>query len=217
MSTFPENALWSAAHEPLRPTSLRVRPVQRAARSAAASTVAARVLGHPGRPEGRGAGRFQQGDRDRSKLRPGLCQSGPDLSADRQARSRARRLQQGALDRSPTMRSPISAAASSTGCAANRSRHSPTSTRQSTYGPIAGRPITIAAACSTRASDNTSSPSTIFTTAIGLSPQESEPFIARGLSYIAIGDFKAGASDLDDAVQLDPQNLAGLDEPRACL
>jgi tetratricopeptide (TPR) repeat protein len=46
-----------------------------------------------------------------------------------------------------------------------------------------------------------------FTTAIGLSLQEIDPFIARGLSYMAIGDFKAGASDLDDAVQLDPQNL----------
>ena len=45
-----------------------------------------------------------------------------------------------------------------------------------------------------------------FTTAITLSRQ-TEPVVARGLSHIAINDFKAAASDLDDAVQLDPQSL----------
>ena len=31
--------------------------------------------------------------------------------------------------------------------------------------------------------------------------------IARGLSYLAIKDFKAAASDLDEAVQFEPQSL----------
>jgi Tfp pilus assembly protein PilF len=40
-----------------------------------------------------------------------------------------------------------------------------------------------------------------------LSPQQGEPFVARGLSYMAIKDLKAAASDLDDAVQVDPRNV----------
>ena len=33
------------------------------------------------------------------------------------------------------------------------------------------------------------------------------PFVARGLSYLAVDDLKSAASDLDDAVLLDPQNI----------
>ena len=52
-----------------------------------------------GAPLRGGARRLQQGDRDRSQLRAGLCQSRAGLSRDRQARSRARRLRQGDPDR----------------------------------------------------------------------------------------------------------------------
>lgn len=45
-----------------------------------------------------------------------------------------------------------------------------------------------------------------FTTAVGLS-RTAEPLVARALSYIAINDFKAAASDLDDAVQMEPESL----------
>ena len=34
-----------------------------------------------------------------------------------------------------------------------------------------------------------------------------DPYVERGLSYLAVGDNKAAAGDLDDAVQIDPQNL----------
>ena len=37
--------------------------------------------------------------------------------------------------------------------------------------------------------------------------QQAEPFIARGLSRLALNDPKAAASDLDDAVTVEPQNL----------
>jgi Tfp pilus assembly protein PilF len=47
-----------------------------------------------------------------------------------------------------------------------------------------------------------------FTTAIGLPPaQQVEPMVARALSYIATSDFKSAASDLDNAVEIDPQSL----------
>ncbi|MEA2934375.1 MAG: hypothetical protein QOD74_1021 [Variibacter sp.] len=45
-----------------------------------------------------------------------------------------------------------------------------------------------------------------FTTAMGLS-RKAEPLVARSLSYIAINDFKSASSDLDDAVQMDPESL----------
>ena len=39
-------------------------------------------------------------------------------------------------------------------------------------------------------------------------PKHAPPdFIARALSYMSVNDFKAAASDLDDAVSTDPQNL----------
>ena len=31
--------------------------------------------------------------------------------------------------------------------------------------------------------------------------------MARGLSYVAVGDLKAAASDFDDAVQIEPQSV----------
>ena len=46
-----------------------------------------------------------------------------------------------------------------------------------------------------------------FSTAIGLSPNEAEPFIARGQSYIAVRDYKAAVGDLDNAVAAEPQNI----------
>lgn len=47
-----------------------------------------------------------------------------------------------------------------------------------------------------------------FTTALGLMRQQREPIlIARGLSHIAMNDFKAAAADLDLAVQGEPDNL----------
>ena len=39
-------------------------------------------------------------------------------------------------------------------------------------------------------------------TAIGLSRQQAGPFVARGLSYLAINDQKSAASDLDGAVRM---------------
>ena len=45
-----------------------------------------------------------------------------------------------------------------------------------------------------------------FSTAIGLAPQEVDPLIARGLSYLAVNDLKAAAGDLDQAALMDQQN-----------
>lgn len=45
-----------------------------------------------------------------------------------------------------------------------------------------------------------------FTTSLGLS-QQAEQLIARGQSYMAVNDFKAAATDLDEAVQREPENL----------
>ena len=44
-------------------------------------------------------------------------------------------------------------------------------------------------------------------TAIGLLQQQAEPYIARGLSRLALGDLKVAAGDLDDAVTIDPGSL----------
>jgi Tfp pilus assembly protein PilF len=46
-----------------------------------------------------------------------------------------------------------------------------------------------------------------FTTALALTTQKADLFVARGLSHLALGDHKAAASDLDEAVQMQPQNL----------
>jgi len=46
-----------------------------------------------------------------------------------------------------------------------------------------------------------------FTTALGLTTQKADLFVARALSNLALGDPKAAASDLDEAVQMQPQNL----------
>ncbi len=56
------------------------------------------VLGRAGRNQ-EALARLRQGDRDRFQLRAGLCQSRAGLPPDRQARSRARRLQSRADDR----------------------------------------------------------------------------------------------------------------------
>ena len=48
-----------------------------------------------------------------------------------------------------------------------------------------------------------------FSTAIGLAGQKSESYVARALSYLALGNTKAAAEDLDQEVQLDPRNLRG--------
>ena len=69
------------------------------------------------------------------------------------------------------------------------------------------KPITIAA-CSIRARISTHFAIDDFSTAFGLSTQKAEPFVARALSYLAIGDNKSAADDLDQAVQADPQNLS---------
>ena len=45
-----------------------------------------------------------------------------------------------------------------------------------------------------------------FTTALGLTTQKADLFVARALSNLALGDPKAAASDLDEAVQMQPQN-----------
>jgi len=37
-------------------------------------------------------------------------------------------------------------------------------------------------------------------------PQQVEPLLARSLSYLALGQAKEAAADLDEAVQDDPQN-----------
>ena len=38
-------------------------------------------------------------------------------------------------------------------------------------------------------------------------PGQAEPYVARGLSQMALGDPKAAAGDLDEAVHAEPQNL----------
>ena len=78
------------------------------------------------------------------------------------------------------------------------------------------RPITIAA-CSIRANSQHAFAIDDFSTAIGLSTQQAQPYIARGLSYLAVNNVKNAASDLDDAVNIDQQQRPGLDEPRARL
>ncbi len=37
-------------------------------------------------------------------------------------------------------------------------------------------------------------------------PQQTEPLLARALSYLALDKAKEAAADLDEAVQADPQN-----------
>jgi Tfp pilus assembly protein PilF len=39
-----------------------------------------------------------------------------------------------------------------------------------------------------------------------LAPQQVDPLLARALSYLALGQAKEAAADLDEAVQDDPQN-----------
>ena len=68
------------------------------------------------------------------------------------------------------------------------------------------RPITTAD-CSIRARRQHRYAIDDFSTAIGLTQNEAEPFVARALSYMSINDFKAAAADLDDAVIAEPQNL----------
>ena len=46
-----------------------------------------------------------------------------------------------------------------------------------------------------------------FSTALGLANQNVDAYVARALSYLAIGDNKSAAQDLDGAVQSDPLNL----------
>jgi tetratricopeptide (TPR) repeat protein len=46
-----------------------------------------------------------------------------------------------------------------------------------------------------------------FSTAIALNGQKDESFVARGLSYLAVGDNKSACEDLDQAVQLSPTDL----------
>ena len=38
--------------------------------------------------------------------------------------------------------------------------------------------------------------------------QQAEPYIARGLSYIAVNRYKDAAGDLDSAVGIEPQNVS---------
>ena len=45
-----------------------------------------------------------------------------------------------------------------------------------------------------------------FTAANGLTPQQIEPLLARATSYLALDKAKEAASDLDEAVQADPNN-----------
>ena len=78
------------------------------------------------------------------------------------------------------------------------------------------RPITTAA-CSIRASASTSSRSTISRSRSGSSPREAEPYLGRGLSYLAADDLKSAAADLDNAVMLERIERRRLDQPRACL
>jgi Tfp pilus assembly protein PilF len=42
---------------------------------------------------------------------------------------------------------------------------------------------------------------------LGLANKKTEPYVARGLSHLALGDAKSAADDLDEAVQMDPLNL----------
>ncbi len=48
--------------------------------------------------------------------------------------------------------------------------------------------------------------STDFTAANGLTPQRVEPLLARATSYLAVDKAKEAASDLDEAVQADPNS-----------
>jgi len=45
-----------------------------------------------------------------------------------------------------------------------------------------------------------------FTAANGLTPQRSEPLLARAISYLALDKAKEAAADLDEAAEADPQN-----------
>ena len=45
-----------------------------------------------------------------------------------------------------------------------------------------------------------------FTAANGLTPQRVEPLLARATSYLAVDKAKEAASDLDEAVQTDPNS-----------
>src|SRR5207248_10414366 len=46
-----------------------------------------------------------------------------------------------------------------------------------------------------------------FSPALTLAPQQAEPYIGRGLSYLAVNETKSAASDLDEALRYDSRNL----------
>ncbi len=77
------------------------------------------------------------------------------------------------------------------------------STRRSRCAPTTRKPITIAA-CSIRARASINSPSTISQPRSDSRRSGAESYLARALSYLAAGNDSAAASDLDQAVQLDP-------------
>jgi Tfp pilus assembly protein PilF len=46
-----------------------------------------------------------------------------------------------------------------------------------------------------------------FTTAVGLNPNATEPYMARGLSYLALRDWGAAIEDFDAVLGRDSRNL----------
>ena len=76
------------------------------------------------------------------------------------------------------------------------------STRRSAFAPTTPRPIIIAP-CSAKRKQHEFAIED-FTSANGLTPQQAEPLL-DALSYLALGK-AGGATDLDEAVQADPQN-----------
>ncbi len=167
-----------------------------------------------GRPQRSGAGRFQQGDQPRSQLRAGLCQSRADLSQDRA----------GSTWRSPTTTrrsrsTPIYAPAYlGRGIVYREQGHSAPGARRFQQGDRAQarqcRGLLQSRPALSEPAASTSSPSTISRPRSGSPTQKAEPYVARALSYLAIGDNKSAADDLDQAVQLDPHGSARLGQPR---
>ena len=157
-------------------------------------------------------GRLRQGDQAQPGLLPGLRQPRARRARHEPRRSRLRRLQPGASRSIRTTRSPTSAAATCTASASSTILRWPTSTGPSRLDgndPRAyhNRGLVYQAQRPARPGDRR------FLQGDPLAPGNSEPFNARGLSYLALGDAMSALDDFNEVVKRDADFLRRLDQP----
>ena len=102
----------------------------------------------------------------------------------------------------------MSGAATCTASASSTISRSPTSTRRSSSTRTTRAPTTTAASSIRRKGQHTQAIDD-FSKAISLAPNATEPFNARGLSYLAISDSKAALDDFNEVVKRDPKSYEG--------